>query len=107
MVAVISGPSEPAREDADAGDENPRLGTGDRGFEVLCQTPMASDPSEGALDHPALRLGFERSDVLGTGNDLNRPPTQVGERIEQSWAAIDAVGKDVTQFGELLPERSQ
>jgi hypothetical protein len=62
---------------------------------------MASEPSEGALDHPTLRLGFEGSHVLGTGNDLDRPPTQVGERIEQFGAAIDAVGEDVTQFWEL------
>src|SRR6266542_3060256 len=107
MVSVFSGSRESAREDAYAGDQNPGLSAGDGRLEVLCQAATASEPGEGALDHPALWLGFERSDALGAGHDFDRPFAQVGKRSEQFWATIDPVGEDVAQLGEPLPERSQ
>src|SRR3954468_9965508 len=107
MIGAFSSPCETAGTQADAGDQQPSLGAGDRGFEVLGQAPVASKPCEGSLDHPAFRLRLEGADSLRTGDDLDRPAAGVGKRVEQLLPAIDAIGEDVAQFREAPCERSQ
>ena len=48
----------------------------------------------------ASRFGPKASDALGTGDDFNCPLAQIADRFEQLWSSIDAVSKDVAQFGE-------
>jgi len=100
MISMISTSCEPSNEDLDTGDHDPSLCAGDGGLEVLGETTVASEPGEGAFDHPALGLGLEGADTLGSRHDLDRPPAEIGDRIEQLVAAIDAVGEDVPQLGE-------
>ncbi len=69
---MFSGPSETAREDADAGDQDPSLGAGDGRLEVLGEAAVASEPGEGAFDHPSLGLGFQRAVYLRLGSQNSR-----------------------------------
>src|ERR1700746_277759 len=107
MLARFSSPREASRQQANVGDPDPGLSAGDGGLEVLSEATVAPEPSEGALDHPSLRLGFERSYALVAGDDLDRPLAQISKRVEELWPAIDPIGKDVAQLGEPSPERSQ
>src|SRR6266566_8928904 len=93
-------PCEAAREQADACHHDPRLGAGDACLEILGKATVASEPSEGAFDDPSSRLWLEGPEGLGAGDDLDRPPAQLGDCVQQLWSAIDAIGEDVAQFGE-------
>src|SRR5215210_6557506 len=99
MISVFSGHCETAREKADAGDQEPGLGAGDGRLEVFGEAAVASEPGEGAFDHPAFGLGFERADSFGPGDDLDRPSAKFGDRVAKLVAAVDAVGEDVPQLG--------
>src|SRR3954467_10902591 len=105
MILGISSSCEAAGEELDAGDYEPRLGAGDGGFEVLDQATVAPEPGEGALNHPSPRLGFESSDTMSSCDDLDGPFAEIGDRIEQFIASVDAVGEDVPQLGEAAAQR--
>src|SRR3989304_76007 len=92
MIHMLSSPCETAGEQADASDSDPGFGAGDGGLEVLGEAAVASEPCEGAFDPPASGFGLEGSDALRPGDDLDRPLAEVGDRVEQFVAAIDAVG---------------
>jgi hypothetical protein len=40
-------------------------------------------------------------------DDFDRPRSAIGDSVEQLFAAIDAVGEDMAQPGEGLPQRAQ
>src|SRR3954454_847421 len=105
MILGISSSCEAAGEELDAGDHEPSLGAGDGGFEVLGQATVAPEPGEGALNHPSPRLGFESSDTMSSCDDLDGPFAEIGDRIEQFIASVDAVGEDVPQLGEAAAQR--
>src|SRR5262249_39051739 len=107
MIAMISSPCEAAREQADACHHDPRLGAGDARLEVLGEATVASEPGEGAFDHPSSRLSLEGSEGLGSSDNLDRPATQVGDCIQQLWSAIDAIDEDMAQLGEHSSDGSQ
>src|SRR5207248_3488850 len=98
MIRMFSGPCETAGEQADAGDEEPGLGARGGGLEVLGEAAVAPDPSEGAFDDPAFGLGLEGPNLLGTSDDLDRPPAELGDRVAKLVATVDAVGEDVLQL---------
>src|SRR4051812_39221812 len=100
MIFMISSSCESAGEEPDAGDHDPGLGAVDGCFEVLSEAAVASEPGEGALDHPASRLGLESADALGAGDDLDGPLAAFRDCVEEFVAAIDAVGEDVAQLRE-------
>ena len=100
MILGISGSCEAAGKQLDAGNHEPCFGTGNGCLEVLGEAPVASEPGEGALNHPASRLWLEGSDTLGSGDNLDGPFAEVGDRIEQLRSPVDAIGKDVPQLGE-------
>ena len=52
-------PGDAAREQLDAGDEEPSLCAFDRCFEVLCEAPVSIEPGDGALHHPVPWQWFE------------------------------------------------
>ncbi len=55
---------DPPGPELDGGHEEPRGGALDGPFEVLGEAPVAVEPSESALDHPATRQQLE---ALGRG----------------------------------------
>src|SRR5438552_18034652 len=101
------GSCEAARDELDRGDQEPCLGAFDGAFEVLGETAVAPEPCEGSLDDPALGLGLEGADLLGAGHDLDGPSAECRDRVAQPFAAIDAVGEDMPQPGEALPQRTK
>src|SRR6202051_3880248 len=107
MITVFSGPCEAAGKQADAGDEEPSLGAGDGSLEVLGETALTPEPSEGAFDDPAFALRLEGTNLLGSSDDFNHPSAERGDRIAQLVAAVDAVGKDVLQLREALPQSGE
>jgi hypothetical protein len=107
MISMFSGPCEASREKADAGDQEPGLGAGDGRFKVLGEAAVASEPGEGAFDDPAFGFGLERADVLGSGDDFDRPFAELGDCVTELGSAVDAVSEDVLELGEGLSQRSQ
>src|SRR5712692_1648000 len=107
VIAMFPNFGETAGEEADAREQDPGLGAGDGRLEVLGQAAVTAEPGESAFDHPSLRLGFEGADTLRAGDNLDPPPAQVGERIEQLLATVDAIGEDVAQLGKVSSQGSQ
>src|SRR5215210_2882510 len=107
VIPLRSCSCETTGQQADRCDQDPGLGAGNGRLEVPCEATIASEPGEGALDHPSLGLGFERAYALRAGNDLDRPFAEFGDRVEQLRAAIDAVCEDVAQFWELPSEHGE
>src|SRR5512133_3228053 len=107
MVAIVSSPCEAAGEELNTGGHDPGGLASDAPVEVLGEAPVASEPGEGALDHPTARLRPEARESLSSRNDLDRPLARIGERSEQFRPAIDAVGEDVARLGEPSSDRSQ
>src|SRR2546430_4134202 len=107
MIPVISSPCEAAREQADACHHDPRLGAGDACLEILGKATVASEPSEGAFDDPSSRLWLEGPEGLGSGDDLDRPPAQLGDCVQQLWSAIDGAiwGTFVRWSAAMAPHR--
>ena len=79
------------------GDEYPRHGAFDGGFEVLGEPAAASEPSEGAFDHPAAGKEFKPFGDVGSLDDLDGPFSHLGQGVPQFVAGIAAIGEDVTQ----------
>src|SRR5271163_946987 len=104
---MTSGPCETAGEDADAGDHEPGLSACDGRLEVLGEATVAPEPGKGAFDHPAFGLGLEGPDTLGSGDDLDGPLAELGDRAEQFAAAIDPIGEDVPKLGKREAEGFQ
>ena len=72
LVCVYDiGPGKPPKGKLDGGEGN----EGTQGFsnvlEILGQTPVASEPGEGALGHPAARQDDKALHVVAPSNDLH------------------------------------
>src|SRR5438270_10890089 len=106
-VFDISGACESAGKQANAGNQDPCFRAGDGCFEGFGEPTVAAEPGEASLDQPTSRFGLKRPKALGTSDDLNSPLAQISECVEQLRTSIDAVGKDVTQFGEHAPDDPQ
>ena len=77
MRLSISWPCEPSRDEADAGDVDPRGGARDGFLEVLGEPPVAVEPGESALDDPAFWQKFEAFDVARALDDFDGPPAEL------------------------------
>src|SRR5260370_32338984 len=102
-----SGSCKAAGEEPQIGQEDPRGGAGDGGLEVLGETSAATEPSQAALHHPPPGQELEAFDAGRAVNAFDRPRAAIGDGVEQLVAAIDAVGEDMAQLGEGLPQRAQ
>src|SRR5947207_7690807 len=107
MICAFSGSCETAGKQPNAGDQEPCFGAGNAGFEVLGEAAIASEPGEGAFDDPAFRLRLKGSDLLGTSDDLDRPPAELGDRVAKLVATVDAVGEDMLQLGKAASQRRE
>ena len=68
MNRVFSGSCEAAREELDAGEEDPGLGGLDGRLEVHGQPPVSIEPGERVLDDPSAGQELEaRPPIVGTG----------------------------------------
>src|SRR5215467_8204927 len=99
-MARTSGPGETAGKEPDAGDHDPCLDASDCFLEVLGETAISPEPSERPLDHPSPFLWLERAHALGTRDNLDRPSPDIGDRVEQLGAAVDAISEQVPQPGK-------
>ena len=79
------------------GDEYPRHGAFDGGFEVPGEPAAAAEPGEGALDHPAAGKEFKAFGDVGPLDDLDGPFSHLGQGFTQFVAGIAPVGEDVSK----------
>ena len=83
MIWVFSRPCESAREELDAGAEEPGFGAGNGRREVLGQAAIAVEPGQGALDDPAARQQLGALCGVGSLDDLEGPATGPLERVRR------------------------
>src|SRR5689334_12393498 len=74
-------------------------------FEVFCEASASAEPCESALDDPAPGQELEPFDPGRSLDDLDGP--RAGECIDELFAAIDPIGKDVPQSGEAVVQALQ
>src|SRR5712691_1732165 len=91
-------------EEAQVGQEDPRGGAGDGGLEILGEASAATEPGQAALHHPPPGEELEAFDAWRALDDFDRPRSAIGDGVAQLVAAINAVGEDMAQFGEGLPQ---
>src|ERR1700760_2009142 len=97
---MFLGLGEASGQQPEMGDEEPcDFGCG-RTFEVLGEAAASTEPSEGAFDNPAPRQKLEAFDPLWSLDDLDRPRSAMGQCGDELIAAVDPVGKDMTQLRE-------
>ena len=101
MNRVFSGSCEAAREELDAGEEDPGLGGLDGRLEVLGQPPVSIEPGERALDDPSAGQELEALHARGTVDDLQRPAADPLQCALELGPGIGAVGEDVAQAGKV------
>src|SRR5215813_15590632 len=98
---------EASGEQTKVGEEEPCGGAGGGGLEVFGKASTATEPGKGALDHPLSRQELEAFDARRSLHNLDAPGAAIGDRLLQLLATIDAVGEDMVQFRESLPQRPQ
>jgi len=77
-------------------------------FPVLGKAAASIEPTDGALDDPALRFDDEALDVVTAPDDLNRQVGQdIGNPVEEDWPGIGAVGEQLAQERELSEQGGQ
>ena len=82
------------------GDEDP-CGFGcRRSLEVFGEATTPAAPGKRAFDDPTARQELEAFDTMRSLDDLNRPWAAMRQRALKLVAAVDAIGKDVSQLGE-------
>lgn len=89
------------------GDEKPSDFSSCGPLEVPGEATAPAEPGKGALDDPASRQELEAFDSGGPLDNLDGPLAAMGECIEQLFAAIDPVGKDVPKSGKALAQALQ
>ncbi len=100
MNCLISSSCDPSNEKLDACDHKPSLCTGDGGFEILGEPAIATEPGEGALDHPSPGQEVEALRGIETLDDLDRPLAKLLQRLLELRSGIAAVGEDMAQPGK-------
>ncbi len=101
MNRVFSGSCETAREELDAGEEDPGLGGLDGRLEVLGQPPVSIEPGERALDDPSAGQELEARHARGTVDDLQRPAADPLQCALELGPGMGAVGEDVARAGKV------
>src|SRR4029453_11442818 len=98
---------ETAGEEAHIGEQHPGSGAGGGCLEIFGKAATAAEPGESALHHPAPRQQLKTLNAGWTLDDLDGPWSAIGDRGEQLFAAVDAVGEDMVELGKGLPQRAQ
>lgn len=90
------------------GDEQPGELGGARAFEVFGETPASAEPCEGTLDNPAFGQELEAFNPERSLDDFDRRWSAAGECLDELFAAIDSIGKDVLkpwEAGSQVPQQ--
>jgi len=69
-------------------------------LEVLGETPVSSEPGEGALDHPTARQNDEAPHVVAPLDDLHAQPRRLCRRSFNLPRVVVAVGPEESEPGE-------
>ena len=88
------------------GDEKPSDFGGGGTLEVLGEAAASAEPGKGSFDDPAPGQELEAFDAGRPLDDLDGPRPAMGERVDELFAAINAVGKDMAQPGKASRKRS-
>src|ERR1700722_7038431 len=104
---MFLGLGETSGQEPEVGDEEPRGFGCSRTLEVLGEAAAFAEPSEGSFDSPAPRQELEALDALRSLDDFDRPRSAMGECHYELIAAVNPVGKDMAQLGELDPQMLQ
>ena len=89
------------------GDEKPgRLG-GWRSFEVSAEAAASAEPRKSAFDDPPPRQELEAFDAEGPLDNLDSPWSAMGERVDELFAAIHPIGKDMPKLGKAVSQALQ
>ena len=96
---------EHAGDAADVGDEQPCFGAGDGFLPVFRHAATASEPGEGALDHPSARDQFEANGSIRTLDNLNGSAPDLLDCPAQFWPSVAAVGEGETPNATRPRER--
>jgi hypothetical protein len=86
------------------GDEEPCDFSGGGSFEVLGEAAASAEPGKGAFDNPTPGQQLEALDARWSLNDLDFPLAAMRECIDELIAAVNPVGKDMTQLGEAASQ---
>src|SRR5258707_12301091 len=76
-------------------------------FSKSCQAPIATEPSEGALNNPSAREQFEALGGVGSLDDLQRPFTLSLKRVFEFLTCVAAVGEHMAEPGETGSDRDE
>ena len=76
-------------------------------LEVLGQTSISVEPSQGSLDDPAAGDDFEALGGVGSLDDLDGPLSDTAQRAPEFVSGIAAVGEQVTQPGETRDDSDE
>jgi len=95
-----------AQHDADHGEAEERGDGSGITLEVACQTAVAADPGEGALDDPAFGQGDEAMGIAAL-DDLQAPRAGLGGHLGHLWPLVAGVGEDAFDKRKGPPDRAQ
>src|ERR1700752_2211094 len=76
-------------------------------FEVFGEAPASAEPCESTLDDPAPGQELDPFDPGWSLDDLDRPRAAVRECIDELFAAINPIGKDMPQSGKAVVQALQ
>ena len=89
------------------GDEKPsRFGCWGS-LKVSCETAAASEPRKGPFDDPASRQELEAFDAGRAFDNLDVPRPAMGECVDQLFAAVNSIGKDMPKPGKAIVQALQ
>ena len=106
-MPMISGPCQTSRKYTNAGEQQPRLGTRDGFLEIFGEASAAVEPCKRSFNDPTSWLDLERTGILGSGDDFNGPPAELGERVGQLLPAVGTISENVTQLRKQQPNMLQ
>ena len=89
------------------GDEKPGRFGGRGCLKISCETSTATEPCKSPFDDPASRQELEAFDAGWPLDDLDVPRATFGECVEELFATIHAVGKDVLESGKAVSQALQ
>lgn len=89
------------------GDEKPSGFGGWGSFKVSCEAPTPAEPCKGPFDDPAPRQELEAFDPGRSLDDLDIPRSAMGERVDELFAAIHPIGKDMPKLGKAVSQALQ
>src|SRR5580658_1819449 len=95
-----SGGGQTAGHQLNAGNIEPGHGTLDSCLHVFGQAPVAVQPGESALNHPAAGQQNKALGDVRPFDDLDRPITEIFEGILQLFTGVTSVGEHVAQPGK-------